>query len=52
MVGPLGQHQQLTGVTGKAFLGKGRELGQVVVGDQRPTWLANAAVPNSAFGSS
>jgi len=40
MVGPLGQHQQLTGVTGKALLGQGREFGQVVVGDQRPTGFA------------
>jgi hypothetical protein len=35
MVGPLGYCQQLAGLPGKAFLGESRELGQVVVGDQR-----------------
>jgi len=40
VVRPLGQHQQFPGVTGKAFLGEGREFGQVVVGDQRPTGFA------------
>jgi hypothetical protein len=40
VVRPIGQHQQFPGVTGKAFLGEGREFGQVVVGDQRPTGFA------------
>ena len=35
VVGPLGQCQQLPGFPGKALLGRSRELGQVVVADQR-----------------
>jgi hypothetical protein len=37
VVRPLGQRQQLPGLLGKALLGEGGELGQVVVGDQ---WFA------------
>lgn len=45
MVGPLalGQRQQLPGLPGKALLGDGGELGQVVVGDQRLASLGGFA---------